>query len=276
MTTRPRLDLADVVVELTTRHTHREHYTIRRGQTWYGENHVTTVPALLDQLDASDIPSAASEDGPRAGYASKPAARLDSLDCVHGIRRDADWWLDQLDQTSRGRDLAGIVRLLGSLHRGLDECEHRRAGCCQAHELERDLRSWWTQARIVTGWDSPPWRPDNTCPACEQRGTLRVRLVDQAGYCVECRETWDQSAIGVLAEHIRVESEAEREPRTPRVSCACPWPKPVVADLGRLCRWCGSARCVHAVEVRPVPREDEASALTSRSGRPAEAIRRDA
>lgn len=263
MTQQPRLDLADLVRELTQRHTHRERYTRRQGATLFGQDHVTTVAPLLEQLAESDIPSGASEDGARAGYASKPAARLDSLDCLHGIRRDADWWLDQLDQRVTGgqgtRDLAGAIRLLHGLHRGLEECSQRRPGCCQAHELERDLRSWWTQARIVTGWDSPAWRPDNTCPACSERGGLRVRLIDQAGYCVECRTTWDPSSIGVLANHIRAESSAERLPRESREACACPWPKPIVADLSRLCRWCGSARCVHAIEVRPVGREDEAS-----------------
>ena len=257
--TQPRPTLADIVAELTRTHTNRAHYTTRDRGTWWGRDHVTTVPALLTQLDASDIPSSTSEDGPRAGYASKPAARLDSLDCLHGISRDAEWWLTELGQTSRGRDLTTTVRLLGSLHPGLDACDHRRAGCCPAHELERDLRSWWTQARIVTGWDSPAWRPDNTCPACSERGTLRVRLVDQAGYCTECRETWGPETIGLLADHIRGESEAERHPRVQRPACACPWPKPVVADLSRLCRWCGSARCVHAIEVRSASREDEAS-----------------
>lgn len=240
MTTPPRPDLADIIRELTTRHTHREHYTIKRGRTWYGEDHVTTVAPLLEQLWAADTPSASAEDGPRAGYQSRPAARLEALDVAARIDLDASRWVRDLGEDDPA-DTIACLRLLHSLLPSAHEVTRRA--------VEHDVRRWWTQARIVTGWDSPAWKPDNTCPMCGERGTLRVNLAAQGGFCVECRETWDESNIGLLADHIRSESEAERLPRAPREACACPWPKPIVPDLSRLCRWCGSARCVHAVEV---------------------------
>jgi hypothetical protein len=77
-------------------------------------------------------------------------------------------------------------------------------------DVERDIRRWWTQARIVTGWDSPAWRPDNTCPLCGVRGGLRVKLADQSGFCTECGETWTPETIALLADHIRSENAEDR------------------------------------------------------------------
>lgn len=267
MTQRPRLDLADMVDELTHAHTHREHFTIRHGQTWYGQDHVTTVPALLTQLD--NTPTAANEvqDGPtRGAYGSKPSARLEALDCLDRIDRDTEWWIRHLGHQRDHRTTHTAVRFVASLAPGLDACDKRRPGCCDRHELEHDVRRWWTQARIVTGWDSPAWRPDNTCPMCSERGGLRVKLADHAGFCAECGETWDEANIGLLADHIRAESDAERRARPSRVACYCPITvmpngtiaRPIVVDL-RLCPACGSARCVHALEERPAGLRDEAS-----------------
>lgn len=243
-----RPSLADIVHELTSTHSHREHYRIRRGSTWYGEHHTTRVPSLLRQLEHAS-PSGQGEDRGSAGYSSRPVARLEALDCLQNIDREASWWVKQLGEDD-SRDTRGTVLQLHGLTPALKACDDRRPGCCQRHELEHDVRRWYTQARIVTGWDSPAWRPDNTCPMCSERGGLRVKLADQAAFCVECRETWDESTIGLLAHHIRAESEAERQPRPERAPCACLWPKPIAADLSRLCPWCGSARCWHVIEVR--------------------------
>jgi hypothetical protein len=69
--------------------------------------------------------------------------------------------------------------------------------------LAREVNRWWTWARVVTGWDSPPWRPNVDCPMCARRGGLRVRLNDRSAACLECGETWDHTTIGLLAEHLR-------------------------------------------------------------------------
>lgn len=203
------LDLADYVRELTQTHQHREHYTVRRGAFWVGANHTTKVPALIHQLQYA-APSGQGDDRSGAGFGSRPAARIEALDCLQRIDRDAAWWVRRLGEDDPG-DTIRVVQVLHGLRPRLAACDKRRAGCCDAHELEHDVRRWWTQARIVTGWDSPAWRPDNTCPLCSVRGGLRVKLADQTGFCAECGETWTPETLGLLADHIRGENAEDQD-----------------------------------------------------------------
>lgn len=83
----------------------------------------------------------------------------------------------------------------------------RRQWCCTAHHVEADVRAWWRQARIISGWDSPTYRPRATCPVCSKRSGLRINLGAHTGVCVECRTVWEPTTIGLLAEHIRREVE---------------------------------------------------------------------
>jgi hypothetical protein len=249
-----------MVRELTDWHTHAEHYQVKRGKTWYGSNHITQSPPLLDQLQYAS-PSGLGEDGGGGGYKSRPAARIEALDTLIQIDKFAARWVrdlgeddpaDKIDPATgllvHGSGTIACVRLLGSLAPSQD----RRT---QA-KIVADVRRWWTWARIATGWDSPAWRPDNTCPACGVRGTLRVNLVAQIGTCVDdgCRETWDEGSIGILAEHIRVESESERVPVGPAPPCWCRWPAIRQGRWG-LCPVCGSAYCTGA-EAEAVREED--------------------
>lgn len=246
MNQRQPMELADYVRELTEHHSHAEHYQIRRGATWYGANHVTKVPPLIAQLWANDLPSQTAETGTRPGFGSKPAARLDALDTAARIDIEAHRWVTDLGEHARGTDTIDLVRQLHGLTASALDVTRRA--------ITHDVRRWWTQARIVTGWDSPAWSPDNTCPQCGERGTLKVRLGDQIGMCTNdaCRVTWDQATIGLLADHIRAESSAERLPARRRGPCWCPLPRPVVPDLRFLCPSCGSAACRHAVFARLV------------------------
>lgn len=257
MTEHHRLPLADLVDELTRPTTHREHYTIRVGQEWRPHSHTITVPSLLTQLWANDIPSGAAEEGARSAYASKPAARLDATDTATRIDLEAARWIRDLGEDDHYVDTAATVRQLHSLAVSADPVT--RAA------ITHDVRRWWTQARIVTGWDSPAWTPDNTCPACGERGTLKVRLTEKIAMCTYrgnredgggrdgCGTTWDEATIGLLADHIRAESMAERKPRHGLGPCVCPLPQPALPDEGRLdflCPRCGSASCTNALQRR--------------------------
>jgi hypothetical protein len=254
MTDPRRLELADYVHELADTHHHVETYQTRSitGTGFVDARHATTVPALLTQLADNDIPSATVDEGPRPGFASKPAARLDALVALTDIDLEINRWILDIGEQPRHLDTPNALRQLHSIVAASDPLTRRA--------VERDVRRWWTRARIVTGWDSPAWTPDNTCPSCGERGSLRIRLADHIGMCTgrgdeekrrePCGATWDESTIGVLADHIRAESEAERQPRTGAGPCWCPVPKPVVADLSRLCPGCGSARCRHALGAR--------------------------
>jgi hypothetical protein len=241
------MDLADYVTELTQRHHHRENYQIRESGTWKTRHWSTKVPSLLDQLWANDTPSQSAEEGPRPGFASKPAARLDALDAAVRIDLDASRWVRDLGEDDPSSTVA-CIQLLHSLAVSADPVTRKA--------IEHDVRRWWIRARIVTGWDSPAWTPDNTCPQCGVRGTLKIKLADRVGMCTNdaCRVLWDETSIGLLADHIRSESSAERLPREATGPCWCPWPEPDVPDLGRLCPRCGSARCWHAVRARLLDR----------------------
>ena len=191
-------DLTDMVNELTQPHQHREHHQIRKGKTWYGLHHITTVPPLLWQLQHA-APTGTGDDRDNGGYESRPTARLEALDCLIHIDLEASRWVRDLGEDDP-LDTAGCVNRLHGLARSHPE---------SAHAIAHDMRRWHTQARILTGWDLPAWRPDNTCPLCGVKGGLRVKLLDQCGFCARCGETWVPETIGLLADHIRGENADE-------------------------------------------------------------------
>lgn len=244
------VDVQEMIAELTRPHSHREHYTTRVGATTWGRDHVTKVPPLIDQLQHAS-PSGEGL-GRGGGYESRPVARVEALDVLTWIDDEAARWVRRLGEDDPGFT-GRCVTLLGSLLPAQRHCGQRRPkspGCCTRHSIEADVRRWWTQARIVTGWDTAPWRPDNTCPHCGKRGGLRIRLEQRVGMCVECRESWDPSSYQQLGEHIRAESETAR--RAVAGPCWCPWPlEPIegAAALYAMCPRCGSARCRHAVRL---------------------------
>ena len=254
--TRPDMDLLDYVHELTASHQHREHYVVRKGAMWYGRDHTTQVPALLAQLVAAS-PSGAVDERDNSGFGSRPTARLDALDTMARIDHDAATWVRYLglddpgdkinpatEQSVPGSGTAACIRLLGSLAGNQPKGVHAA--------LTRDIRRWWTWARIVSGWDSAAWRPDNTCPMCGERRTLRINLAAEVGFCINdpCRETWDSSNIGLLADHIRTEAETEQPPTIKPIPCLCRWPEGLLQQ-GRWgqCPVCGSHCCVNAEAV---------------------------
>lgn len=213
----PRTDIHDWVAELCEPIVHVEHYVIEKrsgGVTmWHGRDHRTEHPSLVDQLYSALSASGSVEEGMRPGFTSKPAASLEAIDAVVRIDRAAARWVRRLGQDDF-QDTEGCIRALHALWPSTRHC-HQKAteGCCDRHDIIRDVRSWWTTARCVTGWDSPAWKPDATCPLCGTRGTLRVKLAAEAATCIECHGTWDTESIGLLADHIRAESDAAASDR---------------------------------------------------------------
>ena len=189
MTTR-RPDTLTMIHELTQPTQHREHYLRKRKPRY----HVTSNPPLLAQLDESAMPSNNRIDGAGTIAGSRPSASLDAIDTANRIHTDATQWLHNLGLTTTGTTIDRIRRLTPEALTYAD--------------LARDIRRWWTWARITTGWDQPAWNPDNTCPICTRRGTLRIRLADKLATCIDdtCRTTWDEATIGLLADHIRTEN----------------------------------------------------------------------
>jgi hypothetical protein len=235
-----------MLAELTRPHRHREHYTTDPDQagTRWTRFHATRVPSLLHQLEHA-APSGEGL-GRSGAYESRPVARVEALDVLVVLDREAARWVRMLGEDDPGYT-DRCLTLLGSLLPRLRHCETRpRLGCCPFHEIERDVRRWWTQARIVTGWDNQPWRPDVTCPNCTKRGGLRIRLAERVGMCTECHESWTPADYQSLADHVREESMAKLGRRTDPCGCILPraW-----TDVAVLCPRCGSAACHRATTV---------------------------
>ncbi len=191
-----------MVTQLTRPHRHAETYTHETKGTTYTQRHHVTAPALLDQLQHA-TPLTGGEHG-GSGYGSRPAASIDALDTLIRIDLEAARWVRDLGLDDPG-DTITCVRLAGSLVPQTTTCStpNNGPGCCLTHDIGR----WWHQARIVSGWDVAAWKPNNTCPLCGKRGTLRVR--DHSAFCVDCRSTWDDTNITLLAEHIRTENHED-------------------------------------------------------------------
>lgn len=209
-----------MVAELTRPHRHRERYSVDLGPTSWSRFHNTRVPPLLVQLGSPDPVSGDTARG--GGFESRPALSIDAYDTLVRIDLAAARWVRDLGEDDPGSTVV-CVRMLGGLAASAHRCDRRAAKrdaarkviCCTWHSIEDDVRDWWRQARVVTGWDSPAWRPDATCPACAVRGALRIRLEDRTGLCVECRETFGSEEYQQLAEHVRRETEERR--RAPAV-----------------------------------------------------------
>lgn len=208
--TRPLL--ADLVRELTEPHSHSESFSYATDQTTYAGRHVTNHPSLLAQLAAATQMLGNADDGIRLGYGSRPSARLDAIDTLSRIDGEARSWF-----TATVSSTEAAVRLAASFVPSVHSCGHACRDqtpecdrtCCHRHELDWQVRRWYTWSRLVTGWDRPAWRPDASCPACGKRGGLRVRIDEdqQNAMCTECHATWTEDNIDRLAFHIKAEAE---------------------------------------------------------------------
>ena len=204
--TRPPLLAADHLRELIRPITETVHVDSRRVPvpTTYGPGsfaawttikgrglHTITHPSLLDQIaHALTGSTAGMVMGGESG--SKPAARLDALATLERIEREsadrarAEGITETLPLRARLSRLAGVVP-----------------------DIDRQVRSWWTAARLVTSWDSPPFSPRVPCPNpdCERRGTLRIRVHESTAVCVECGDLWGPDDVERLGEYIRWAAE---------------------------------------------------------------------
>lgn len=190
MSTRP--DLHDMIRELTLHHTQAHIYDHETNGT---SIHTTHAPSLIDQL--ANTQRTTQDNAGFAGFQPAAPLWLEPLDTLTLIDNQASRWVRNLGDDDPPTAKECVLRLHGLWAKQPHDIQKR---------IEGDVRSWWAQARVITGWDSVAWKPDNTCPMCSQRRTLRVKLGDELAFCVECRETWEPGNIGLLAEHIRAEN----------------------------------------------------------------------
>jgi hypothetical protein len=201
--------LTDAVNELIQPRTHREGLNpdqaplnAETGQPIHGAV-VTRVASLLDQLELAVEPSGSTSAGHRIP-SSTPAARMDAINALLVIDTEVSQQVGIYLDSERSTISANLRALVGLA------CD---LGPLDQKDLARFAVRWHTMAAIVTGWEVPPRRLHNTCPLCEAKGSLRIRVDvntgSGTGLCVECQETWDESTIGLLAEHVRAENRED-------------------------------------------------------------------
>lgn len=185
--------ITDRINELTRPYTHRETITRWGHGTIIHEPHVIRMPSLLTQLHAFMTTAAGASD--RGGsFESRPAARMDALALLERIRVEATAWSDI--PRNRRPKLEDLVRsCLGHLG---------DFGDADLKALDGDVRGWWASARILTTWDTPAMRIYAPCPLCSTVGDLYARVDPLTAICRACGESWDDSNIGLLGDHVRL------------------------------------------------------------------------
>lgn len=170
-----------------------------KGGEWRSKQRQIEIPSLIDQLQAVFVSSSGEQTG--SGFASRPNARVDAMDTLMRIDTEAGNWVDQLGHII-SPDVKDNLRWLN------EHAPHMTDGD-QLHWLSRDVKGWGTCARVVTGWEVPAFKPDNTCPLCAKKGGLRIRTIEEGAYgaCMNCGESWTPETIGLLAQHIIVEND---------------------------------------------------------------------
>lgn len=192
------IELADLVHELVDSFEHSEPYAVLRLRSAVPDGrpaqeirvHKTHQPSLLDQLALAVEPSV-DADAMRHGVAgSRPSAHLDSIDRLMEIGRECR---DILDENGCKRRLTteANIRSLVALASNLED-EPVKA-------LIATVRRWLIWAKTVSGWDSPPKRPNCRCLVCNELGSLRARFLPTTICCIRCGATWDESNLGLLA-----------------------------------------------------------------------------
>jgi hypothetical protein len=157
--------------------------------------HVVEHPSLLEQLELAVSGTSGPASG-APGYESKPAIRVEALDTLASIEREAASFvrsiLHHLVPGGVDQHLAFLVARAPTLR-----SDDRRT-------LDEFVLRWWARARVTTTWDSPAARPFVPCPACDRRGTIRLRAEPLTAVCVACGAAWDEMTIGVLGNHFRI------------------------------------------------------------------------
>lgn len=205
--TRPPMLAADHIRELTRTHPTRDKIdryvpipnTAATG-AWTRIRETVTVyhDPLLDQLEQATTNTSGGGAYGGGSAASKPAARLDAIAVLQRIDRGSATLA-----TTLGIPAAPMRRRLGLI-----------AGKVGS-TLDPAVAAWWVAARCATGWETPAYAPDVPCPNmdCERWSTLRIRLTDGIGHCIECGATWQADQFSVLGDYIRWASEHLRGAR---------------------------------------------------------------
>ena len=197
-------DIADTADELTNprQNVERIQDTDRSRNKRVRRVWVAVLPSLLDQLARAVQPgeSYSEEEAGRTAFESRPAARLDAVDRLVAIEAGAAGWCTRSGVELRDSPAGNIRSMVGAAP---------SIGSDNQSMLLGDLRAWRTWAATVTGWERPADAPRASCPHCGKINVLRVRLARKTACCLSCGAWWDDTTIGILAEHIRATFDAK-------------------------------------------------------------------
>lgn len=174
---------------------------------------VAQFPSLLDQLALAVQPGETFAEPETIVGAHQPPgprypARLVAVDRLLAIQAGAAMWCRAARLTLREQTSFNIRALVGvapTLPSGDQD------------GLLTAMRGWHTWAAVASCWQRPDDAPRGTCPACDARNTIRVRLAARKAFCVACGAWWDDSTMGVLAEHMSPQSADTSALRTAAV-----------------------------------------------------------
>lgn len=148
-------------------------------------DHVTELPPLLDQIEAS-VHGVRGAAGSSGVFESRPTAALDAIDAMRHIGSQAAETVEELTRSEASILVASNLGRLEAVASSLADAE--------LVALERKARSWWAHARIVAGFEEPAQRPHVKCPRCEAQDEIRLRLDLQGrlgiAVCRGCHATW--------------------------------------------------------------------------------------
>lgn len=187
--------------------------TMDRFESIAAGYHSVELPSMLTQIEAA-VEGVKGAAGSTGSFESRPTAAIDAIDALERIRKRAAEAVVEFGGEP-GIFVSTNLNTLASLAADVSDE--------QLVALRGMTMSWWTQAKIVAGFEEPAQRPHVRCPRCDAMDSLRVRMDVTmqfgVGMCTECEATWtsDDTAgreqgggmFGLLLREIeRQESEA--------------------------------------------------------------------
>lgn len=152
--------------------------------------HAVELPSMLVQIEAA-VDGVKGAAGATGSFESRPTAAIDAIDTLERIKHRASAAVAEFGGDP-GIYAETNLRLLADMAAEVSDE--------QLVALRGMAMSWWTQAKIVAGFEEPAQRPHVRCPRCDAMDSLRVRMDITSrfgvGMCAECEATWtsDQSA----------------------------------------------------------------------------------
>ncbi len=158
--------------------------TMDRFESIAAGYHAVELPSMLVQIEAA-VDGVKGAAGATGSFESRPTAAIDAIDTLERIKHRAAAAVVEFGGEPGIFAETNLRHLADLASEVSDE---------QLVALRRMAMSWWTQAKIVAGFEEPAQRPHVRCPRCDAMDSLRVRMDVVTnfgvGMCSECEATW--------------------------------------------------------------------------------------